>query len=105
MDTDKRDKFLTEAMGLHWHEVVFINSTIVQCSCGNSAYVNPCANIDFETWEGFGTLWEWVQVQVWWDGFKVKMDTFLYSGARMIDYTIINPNRFANAIYEFLKEK
>jgi len=69
MNTE-RDKFLTEAMGWPWHEVVSIDNFKVTCSCGMSGYMNPCDNLNFSTWDGFGKLWTWAQKQEWFDLFQ-----------------------------------
>lgn len=86
MNTE-RDKFLTEAMGLleRWHDGDFIRT-------GNS--------INFSTWQGFGELWEWSKKQEWWYEFW-KIDF----GISIIKCELINPNNFANAVYNFLKER
>lgn len=61
---------------------------------------NP-KNNNFFTWEGFGKLWEWVHNQKWWDKFRVCPQRYY------IDWsdTYVNPERFATAVYNFLKER
>jgi hypothetical protein len=83
----ERDKFLTEAMGINggWY---------------NHEYVQKWGIIDFQKWAAFGMLWEWAQKQEWWNDF------FQSSCYEANDWfqLLINPDRFANAVYEFLKE-
>jgi hypothetical protein len=94
----ERDKFLTEMMGECWHEQgkanyaggMFLFWTCAKCKEGfKKSDIN-----DFSAWEGFGKLWEFAIKQDWWQGFLNKQTT-----------EIINPDRFSNAVYEFLKEK
>lgn len=94
MNTE-RDKFLTEAMGCPWHEVVSINNFEVTCSCGMSAFMNPCDNLNFSTWDGFGKLWEWAQKQGWWIKIMLRFQDEGF-------YHYIQPDRFADAIYQKL---
>ena len=62
---------------------------------------------DFSTWQGFGKLWEWAIKQEWWQSFG---DTVVYADHVDFDVTICNlehfihPDRFADAVYAFLKE-
>lgn len=103
----KRDKFLTEAMGECWHEAKCSYndgwSIDYECRCGlRWPEEDSPPNTDFSTWEGFGKLWEWSQQQKWWAG-------FLNSDECGNDYVIntfyINPDKFANVVYEYLKSK
>jgi hypothetical protein len=50
----------------------------------------------FSTWSGIGKLWEWAEKQDWWEQFVY--DTF------PVDHSIVNPDRFADAVYAYLKE-
>jgi len=97
----KRDEFLTEAMGEHYwdHEC-----DEADCSCHED-------RMDFSTWPDFGKLWEWAQGQEWWGVFG---DDIVYGESEIahekhqcrisdLEY-FIHPDRFANALYEFLKE-
>ena len=62
---------------------------------------------DFSTWEGFGKLWEWAKKQEWWlkfgEGLSNKQLCSEISRGLQIDESIINPDRFADALYDFLK--
>jgi len=107
-----RDKFLTEAMGECWH--------------GISDYSEKEQN--YSTWQGFGKIWEWAKVQEWWGDFiYYKQSMFTVSKGEILGGTasnpvyehvinvdskflakiidLINPDTFADALYEFLKER
>jgi hypothetical protein len=107
---NRRDKFLTKAMGKIWHEINYIG-----CSCGEELdsrkYTHEIAdfykmhsNTNLSTWAGFGELWEWAQKQEW---FSLFLDTFFFidstNGLNALVHHI-HPNRFADAIYDFLNE-
>lgn len=99
----ERDKFLTEAMNLCWHE--FYHG---RCNCGIYLTSN-WNNTDFSTWEGFGVLKEWAETQKWWGNFVVLHSSKLSHTAnfisdRDISLKVINPDRFADAVCAFLKE-
>ena len=83
----KRNKFLVEAMGM----------------CRPPCF-KKCrkvhSNMDFSTWPGFGILWEWALVQDWWEKFTDEN----YHCCRT-DLDMINPRKFANMVYNYLKEK
>ncbi len=120
----ERNKFLTEVMGGCWHEEYrymydiadspkkkalqgefsetmwdIVNNQLAceKClsfwGCGNS-------NVDFSTWEGFGKLWEWAKQQSWWVDFNVYL---ALQDDSIVHY--IHPDKFADAVYEYLKEK
>ena len=79
----ERDKFLTESMGECWHE--FSNN--------------------FSTWEGFGKLWEWAVKQEWFSDFLKHAEKIMKMPITgWIEY-FVQPDRFADALYKFLKEK
>lgn len=116
-----RDKFLTEAMGICWHDWVPIKakhgafaSNLWECRCGVRAsklhLTDPLPNNpDFSKWTGFGKLWEWAIEQEWWGGFRdMKIgETESYESGKITKYIkeeYINPDNFANAIYEYLKD-
>ena len=92
-----RDKFLTEAMGWkHWNSIgdkhYYIPTDFVPR--------DPELMLDFSTWDAFGVLWNWAQQQEWWTAFAFKHTghgTFYPDG-------LIHPDRFADAVYNFLKE-
>lgn len=116
-----RDMFLTEAMGKCWHKPVLttgddIDSVGWVCEyCGD----DPHTNVELNTWEGFGKLWEWASSQEWWDTpswaeesyeqRKHKLnDSFIcyygfHEGSDALE--LINPDRFADAVYKYLKER
>ena len=108
MNTE-RDKFLTKAMGECFHQYIGWHCRY----CGQDAPEPPESeqNPDFSTWTSFGKLWEWAIDQEWWNKFEFseyaghnRNDEF---GATLKDILqgLINPDRFATAVYEFLKEK
>ncbi|HDZ62293.1 MAG TPA: hypothetical protein ENH40_04015, partial [Nitrospirae bacterium] len=60
-----RDKFLTEAMELCWHDLAKVGKYQMACfKCGKAKQF--ALNPDFSTWQGFGQLWEWTIKQEWW---------------------------------------
>lgn len=105
--SQERNKFLTEAMG------------------GGNVYINKHGEIyawlpekdddkrdirvrwpDFSTWPGFGKLWELAQAQEWWSDFLVSMGAEQpFGSVRNIVTDTIHPDRFADAVYEFLQER
>jgi hypothetical protein len=99
----ERDKFLTEAMGECWHEWYWFNYHKHKCkNCNIDAVYNNYSqleiatkNINFSTWEGFGKLCEWSEVQEWWE-------TFVYRNLPT-DHSFVKPDKFANKIYSYLK--
>ncbi len=134
---EERDKFLIEAMGLCWHNIVDNPSgqtmgICIKCkglfhALHTSDWFPKAFNPDFSTWLGFGKLWEWTSKQEWWgdfwnwiydkecdyyshstDGKEISQDYFwgkIFTGEFGKDKSLICPNRFANAIYEWWKEK
>lgn len=102
MNTE-RDKFLTEAMGGCCHEWIdySFSSPMFRCNkCGTQVVNIPNVN-DFSTWEGFGKLWEWIQ----------KMNLNGVMSFRCSDMDVqyhyasrfINPDIFADVVYEYLR--
>ena len=127
----ERDKFLTEQMDECWHCYESVHNTDgwdekssdetldFKCTkCGDYQeavhykdhsgwavkrenyydFESWCFN-NFSTWEGFGKLWEWSQKQEWWVGFMIDN-----SKIHPMKSGIINPDRFADAVYNYLKE-
>jgi len=101
----ERDKFLTEIIGDCWHEfpkrtyplVTIIEPQSEIClNCQKSIYITH--NINFNKWEGFGKLWEWAIEQDWW---PKLWRSYLSKSTYKSD--IINPNNFADFIYNYLK--
>lgn len=98
----ERDKFLTEATGEQFHDFVSVNgSSFLRCTtCSEWSY--RVSNPKFSTWEGFGKLWEWSQEQEW----IFQLYLFLELNKDCAAWTqYIDPDSFANVIYEFLKEQ
>lgn len=86
----ERDKFLCEQMG--WTECQ---------GCQGKEPDYGWRDIEnFSTWEGFGRLFEFCQKQEWKKEFFERLD---YWHDDLND--IINPNRFADAVYAYLKEQ
>ena len=102
-----RDQFLTEAMGCKWHQFSHAEKgplgDLQVCVCDRKNYLMPCDTPTFSTWQGFGKLWEWAQVQDWWD--EYVEDTTGIGDPSLIDVDQIEPARFADAVYRFLKER
>lgn len=87
---NNRDKFLSEMMNLVYHEPYFDSD--------ENTWVGECEqkwNVNFSTWVGFGKLFEFCQTQKWWDEFVY--DTL------PVDHSYINPDKFADTVYEFIK--
>ena len=96
----ERDRFLTEAMGNHWFTTP--NSNLAEVYHLND---------DFSTWQNFGKLWEFARKQDWFDDFLIDRGFFRLEakmpnkgGFTLMHLHWVNPDRFANAICEFLKE-
>lgn len=100
---NERDKFLTEAMGLKWHDLRqndcawWCDTCDVEDSI-DSPYIVYHQSIDFSTWKGFGKLWGWSKQQEWWADFiDYSFDVTDWN------FSWIHPDRFAHAVYKFLK--
>jgi hypothetical protein len=108
---EKRDKFLTEAMGECWHDwrdypaweghkdapegELFVCK---QCRAHVSSDIGK--PFTFSTWENFGKLFLWATTQRWWIDFILNQrDPGVFSFSK-----IIEPTKFANLIYNFLKD-
>jgi hypothetical protein len=100
----ERDKFLAEAMGECWHED--ISDENFNCMKCGGMWTPEFGSFFFSTWEGFGKLWSWAKEQKWWDKFE---DLIFYGKADpcggWFDTSLIHPDRFADAVYQFLKER
>lgn len=98
----ERDRFLTEAMGHKFKTPG--HGTCCTCSACGYDYDN-CICIDYSEWHGFGILWEWSSKQEWFGTFS-KFHTIASDKDNMaIDQVYIDPERFADAIYEFLNKE
>jgi hypothetical protein len=120
VDKNVRDKFLTEAMEKCWHGVDKEDKhTSIRCfKCNkfldgywvvtpkNTAefQISNKEFIDFSTWQRFGELWEFVIRQKWLNDFLDVVGHFYTGYECNIETEFINPDRFANAVYEFLKQ-
>ena len=100
----ERDKLLTELMGECWH--TFKHSRFCdKCNAEFWMQETEAANdkYNFSTPDGFVKLWNWAKSQEWWDNFwSITFDDYL-EATDVIE--MINPNLFANALYEYLKGK
>lgn len=98
-----RDKFLTEEMDECYHEGFRSHgcSDAIRCNkCGGDFY----QNLDFSTWDSFGKLYEWSIMQTWWyDFFWNKLHNINPSYGRDFNYFNIKPDRFANLLYDYLR--
>ena len=83
VDTLERDRFLNKQLR---------NEGIV----GRSSW--------YSTWQGFGELWEWAIKQEWWLSFGYRHGDVSLGQAIFSQY-YINPDRFADAVYEYLRER
>lgn len=103
----KRDKYLTEQMGECYHVYektrsprVTIDDKDLCLICNNRISLNY-SNPDFSTWNGFGKLFEWSTAQTWWIDFILsRREPGVFSFSANIE-----PTKFANSIYEYLKEQ
>jgi hypothetical protein len=115
----ERDQFLTEAMGEVWHviEEGFIKGfgDTFKCSCGLENYsARMCRkkNKTFSTPDGFFKLWKWANEQRWWENFWCNCLLWTSKCYRPdfriredFKFGFVNPDNFANALYNYLKEK
>lgn len=111
----ERDKFLTEVMGECWHkpkhgvwnEPDYEGTIKSVCTvCDVSLELIPCCEYlpnNFMSWEGFGKLWEWASWQTWWEDFAYSIHGIHENGENL--KVLINPDKFADAIYDFLKNR
>ena len=108
----KRDKYLTEAMGECWHKDTLGCSDFTCSLCGKLRGVNRTIEdirTDFSTPEGFFKLWNWAIEQEWWPQVIGELVADKWDGPLRNVFSsesiarAINPDNFANAIYEYLK--
>jgi hypothetical protein len=107
--TQQRDRFLTLAMGECWHE--YHNGNMLErCKLCKKTFLgtSAAAQIKFDTWDGFGKLWEWANKQDWWGDF-LECHGRLMCKCGCCDGEIathfITPNgvyNFPDAVYEFI---
>lgn len=101
----ERDKFLTEKMGECWHEGYFDSD--------ENIWVGECEqnwNNNFSKWEGFGKLINWCRKQEFWSEdvllWKIYVDEEDQNcGGFFIDERLVDPNIFADFIYNLLKDE
>ena len=102
----ERNKFLTEAMGECWHDVRIgtLHGVLVNTcrNCGKRRK-SDLSNPDFSTWEGFGKLWEWAQKNIPFGTFCELHSNGVDPDNMHIMAGFVNSDRFANAVYEFMK--
>jgi len=107
-DQEEINKFLTEAMGECWHDFVRTCYCCPPCcsKCGADETNATVYNFDSDDWEGFGKLWEWAQKQEWWKTFIYEYYTQPAKnvGSELHMTQFIHPDRFADALYDFLQE-
>jgi hypothetical protein len=92
----ERNKYITEAMGECWHTRLDDRGLYAFACCAD--YDKP--NTNFSTWEGFGKLWEWSQKQEWIGSF---CSVYKLDRGHLGVFEI--PDCFADAVYEYLKER
>jgi hypothetical protein len=108
-------------MGECWHKD--IDGFVCKCNCGFIGIYQADkwqhqnqSNNDFSTWQGFGKLWEWVQkknsdceeYEEWAQHFLFSLQVHCLSigyYVHVIPESVIGPDAFADALYEFLKEE
>ncbi len=108
---NERDKFLTEeVLNECWHEWGWQHDTPkghYKCILCHEIELDKNNN-DFSTPEGFFKLWNAAKEKDWWVAFwdSDYEDSDLIQPWPKTDYMThyIHPDRFANAVYEFLKE-
>ncbi len=110
----ERDKFLTEeVLGECWHE--WERSAFVKicknCGLHVSTECGKCdslfINNDFSTGNGFIKLWDAAKEKDWWNDFLWLANHGLGAARYNVSHIPVNtihPDRFADAVYEFLKE-
>lgn len=105
----ERDQFLTEALGACWHDVHRdswendYGDLVIEYRCVKCKALSPMQN-DFSTWNSFGWLFEKCQSKDWWDAWVDATVRTCFTRAEALN-KYISPDRFANSIWEFLREK
>ena len=110
----ERDKYLTEAQGECWHEFGRVSKDSVGiCRKCNILEWHPDSSIpqageenDFSTWDGFGKLKEFMEVQPYWDKFvNWVLITYFIGNDVVTKMTLLfSKERFADICYKFLRE-
>ncbi len=103
----ERDKFLTEKVlgGKHYNSIGEKHFYWIPDSFGMMTN-DPVIIPDFSTPEGFFKLWNAAKEKDWWlsDAFFASLDSMLLKKRKVDMNLFIHPDRFADAIYKFLKE-
>ncbi len=105
---NERDKFLTEeVLNECWHEWGWQHDTPkghYKCILCHEIELDKNNN-DFSTPEGFFKLWNAAKEKDWWMLFVTKAyDKVEFWGCLSFIEEIVHPDRFADAVYNFLKE-
>lgn len=99
----ERDKLLTEAMGHCWHEFPFRGKDSNYCvHCG----MFLGRKIEFSSWDGMGELVSYLEETEQLEKMLVTMYQKWkadHAGFNCFTLKMFNPDRFADAVYEFLK--
>ena len=121
--SEERDKYLTEAFSECYSHILIEVDNVISCyKCGlefgygtldDSIYewYSDTPPYDFSTWEHFGVLFRWCQRQDWWHSeFTMwleyeEIDGHKHCAGSFIQESMVDPNRFADAVYDFLKER
>ena len=103
-----KDKYIVERLGHCWHTYNPLEFDYpFHCSgCHVPLAKPPNENIDLTTWEGFGWLWEEIERRDDWEEFKGWLShgyTIKVGVGWIFDEYFINPTRFRDAVYDFLK--
>jgi hypothetical protein len=123
MTNKARDKRLTEAMGLCWHECIYRATTYEEAKLSGLNYIYYCpncnkedvqmfSNMSFSTWPGFGVLKGWAEKREWWEAFVASMWELTEPVCRVpwsrLDIMLsimTNPDPFADALDSFLQTR
>jgi hypothetical protein len=112
-ETKERDKFIIEAMGLVYHDWKYTNWGSWYCATcdierADDSYEQVYhQNYDFSTWHGFGNLkklmCDYRDCELFFD---MYLDTIADRAEGVTEtFRRIQPDDFANKVYEFLKER
>lgn len=102
----KRDKFLTEYIGECWHETIGSPAGGYCWKCQDShSKMEPLPNNNFSEWDNFGKLWNWANYQNWFGTFLRNIVPPYDKNNMVIFCYMINPDKFADALYKYLKDK
>lgn len=94
----KRNEYLARSMGFTY----VAPSGLAQAPNNKGLTSIP----DFSTWDGFGQLFTWSQEQWWWEEFTDFCEynrKFHEKWSHQVLPTIINPDNFSDAVYNYLQ--